>query len=67
MRIYNMSGELVRLLAIGEQPAGAYVNRDRAVHWDGRDRLGQRVASGIYFYELQANELSQTHRMVLMK
>ena len=67
MRIYNMSGELVRLLAIGEQPAGAYVNRDRAVHWDGRDRLGQRVASGVYFYELQANEFSQTHRMVLMK
>ncbi|MCZ6677828.1 MAG: T9SS type A sorting domain-containing protein, partial [Candidatus Poribacteria bacterium] len=67
LRIYNLSGELVRTLAIGRQSAGVYLSRDGAVYWDGRDDAGQSVASGVYFYQLVAGEYKQTRRMVLMK
>ncbi len=67
VRIYNITGELVRWFEIGKQPAGAYLNREKAAYWDGRDRLGQPVASGVYFYELLTDGFSQTRRMVMMK
>ena len=67
VRIYNINGELVRSFEIGKQLASAYLNREKAVHWDGRNNLGQPVASGIYFYQLLADGFSQTRRMVLMK
>ena len=52
--IYNLKGESVRRLSIGFQTAGIYRTRDRAAYWDGRNSLGEPVASGIYFYALQA-------------
>ena len=67
VRIYNIKGELVRSLELGKQPAGAYLNQQKAVYWDGRNNLGQPTASGIYFYELLTDRFSQTRRMVLMK
>ena len=67
MRIYNLKGELVRSFKIGKQPAGAYLNREKAVYWDGRNNLGQSVASGIYFYQFLVDGFSQTRRMSLMK
>jgi len=67
VRIYNIKGELMRSIELGRQTAGAYLNREKAVHWNGRDNLGQPVASGIYFYQLLAGQFSQTRRMLLMK
>ena len=34
---------LFRHLALGHQPAGNYITRDRAAYWDGRNGLGERV------------------------
>ena len=62
LRIYDASGRLVRMLAEGARPAGAY-----AEMWDGRDSRGASVASGIYFYRLEAGAFSQTRKMALLR
>ena len=67
VRIYNIKGELVRSIDVGRQAAGAYMNRQRAAYWDGKDDTGQSVASGVYFYQLLADNFSETRRMVVMK
>jgi len=67
IRIYSLSGELVRGLSLGSKSAGVYVSTDRAAHWDGRNEAGESVASGIYFYNIQAGELTATRKMVVAK
>ena len=67
VRIYNVKGELIRSIDVGKQAAGAYTSRQRAAYWDGRDDTGQSVASGVYFYQLLADDFSETRRMVVMK
>ena len=65
--IYDARGSLVRRLALGHQPAGRYTNRSRAAYWDGRNALGEQVASGVYFYQLQTDTLSLLRKMVILK
>ena len=65
--IYNARGVLVRHLELGHQPAGYYVAKSRAAYWDGRNRVGERVSSGVYFYELRAGDVSQLRKMVILK
>ena len=56
--IYNIKGQLIRTLHLGNQKAGVYMTKDKAAHWDGKDSLGQSVASGVYFYTLQVEVAS---------
>ena len=65
--IYNARGVLVRHLELGHQPVGYYVAKSRAAYWDGRNRVGERVSSGVYFYELRAGDVSQLRKMVILK
>ena len=65
--IYNVKGELVRILNLGHQSAGVYVVRSKAVRWDGRDNLGEKVASGVYLYRLQAGNFSSVRKLVVVK
>ena len=65
--IYDASGHVVRTVFSGYQPAGYYLNRSRAAYWDGKNALGERVASGIYFYQLQTDEMSPLRKMVILK
>ncbi len=67
LTIYDMNGGMVRRLAVGHQAAGMYRSRSRAVYWDGRNQLGESVASGLYFYTLIAGEFSGTRRMLILK
>ena len=67
VNIYNTQGTLVRMLTLGHQSAGYYTSRSRAAYWDGRNALGERVASGIYFYQLQTDKISQMRKMVILK
>ena len=67
VRIYEVSGILVRTLHLGHQPAGIYQSRSRAAYWDGKNELGEPVASGIYFYTLTAGDFIGTRRMLIMK
>jgi len=65
--IYSSNGQLVRRLSLGHQSAGVYVSKAQAAQWDGKNSLGQNVASGIYYYTLQAGEFSATRKMVILK
>ena len=65
--IYDTTGQLVRTLSLGFQVAGFYNSRDRAAYWDGRNGLGERVASGLYFYKLETPTFQQTKRMLILK
>ena len=67
LTIYDMNGQLVRRLGLGHQAAGMYQSRSRAAYWDGRNQLGEPVASGLYFYTLTAAEFSATRRMLILK
>ena len=67
LTIYDMNGHLVRRLALGHQAAGMYQSRSRAVYWDGRNQLGESVASGLYFYTLTADTFTATRRMLILK
>lgn len=60
--IYNLLGERVKTIDMGEQAAGTY-----SAHWNGTDFEGRRVASGVYFYTLKADNFSETKKMLLLK
>ena len=65
--IYDTAGTLIRTLSLGFQSAGFYNSRDRAAYWDGRNTLGEPVASGLYFYQLVTPYFQQTKRMLILK
>ena len=65
--IHSVSGQLVRMLALGKQPAGFYITRDKAAYWDGRDESGEKAASGLYFYTIRAGRFTATRKMILAK
>ena len=65
--IYDVTGNVVRSLNLGHQTAGYYRTRSQAAYWDGRNNLNEKVASGIYFYQIQAGEYTATRRMLILK
>ena len=65
--IYDTKGIIVRTLGLGHQAAGYYTSRSRAAYWDGHNGLGENVASGVYFYQLQAGSVSNLRKMVILK
>ena len=67
LTIYAVNGTLVRTLALGHQPAGIYQTHNRAVYWDGKNEVGESVASGIYFYTLTAGDFNTTRKMLIRK
>ncbi|MBC8231401.1 right-handed parallel beta-helix repeat-containing protein [bacterium] len=75
IRIYNAKGQLIRSLRLGTMQAGSYITKERAAYWDGLNNLGQRVASGVYFYTMQVEypkgdaigKYTETRRMVILK
>jgi flagellar hook assembly protein FlgD len=55
-------GNEVRTLIDEERFAGKH-----NIYWNSTDNSGRRVASGIYFYTISADNFTQTKKMVLMK
>jgi hypothetical protein len=62
LRVFDITGRLVRTLVDGEVSAGP-----NEIRWDGRDARGQAAASGIYFYQLDGGERSLTRKGVLLR
>ncbi len=60
--IYNLTGQIVRVLTDGHLAAGAHV-----LAWDGRDERGQEAASGVYIYRLEGPSFAITRRMMLLR
>ena len=65
--IYGMRGEVIRRLELGRMREGSYVTREQAAYWDGRNDLGERVASAVYVYEIRAGEHVERRRMLVLK
>jgi len=58
---------MIQRLDLGHQPIGIYQGKSRAAYWDGRNALGEPVASGVYFYTLTAGDFSATRKMLIRK
>ncbi len=67
IQIYSVNGESIRHLRLGHKPTGKYRTQARAAFWDGRNSDGEYVASGVYFYTLQAGKVVKTRRMIIKK
>jgi hypothetical protein len=67
IKIYNISGQLVRTLNLGHQESGAYLSKERAAYWNGRNEVGERVASGVYIYHIKAGSFYSSKKMVVLK
>ena len=67
LTIYDVRGGVVRALTLGHQTVGVYESRSRAAYWDGKNQLGESVASGVYFYTLTAGKFTATRKMLIAK
>ena len=67
LTIYTVEGKMVRQLILGHQFAGTYQSKGRAAYWDGRNVVGEAVASGLYFYTLTAGDFTATRKMLIRK
>ena len=76
LTIYDIQGRAVRTLDLGHQGAGIYQNKSRAAYWDGKNSVGEPVASGVYFYTLStestrdsvtAGDFTATRKMLIRK
>ena len=65
--IHSANGKLVRALQLGHLSAGIYHRKSRAAYWDGRNELGESVASGVYFYTFTAGDFTATRKMIIRK
>ncbi|MRR09161.1 T9SS type A sorting domain-containing protein [bacterium] len=60
--VYDVAGRLVAKVVDGTMPAGSH-----AASWNGADRGGRQVASGVYFVRLEAAGASQTRRITVVR
>ena len=67
LTIYDTQGRVVRALDLGHQPIGTYEIKSRAAYWDGKNAVGEPVASGVYYYTLKADDFSATRKMLIRK
>ena len=67
LRIYAVDGNLIRRLSLGHKTVGLYQSRSRAAYWDGKNEAGEPVASGVYFYTLEAGDFNATRKMLIRK
>ncbi len=67
LQVYDTSGDVVRTLDLGFKPQGFYMTRSTAAYWDGRNNMGEQVASGVYFYSLNTPDFSATRKMLILK
>lgn len=62
IEIYNVAGQRIREIPTPGAPPGL-----QKVLWDGTDRFGRRVASGVYFYRVVSGDRAQTQKMILLR
>lgn len=66
IRIFTVSGTLVRNWNMGNINAGNYTAKGKAVYWDGKDNHGERVSSGVYFYTLKADDFAAMGKIIFL-
>jgi serine protease len=67
INIYSVSGKLIRTLDLGFKNAGFYLDKDSAAYWDGNNSSGEKVSSGIYFYNVKAGDFMATRKIIITR
>ena len=67
VKIYNVFGQAVRTIDLGQKGIGHYLGKDESIHWDGRNQNGELVPSGVYFYQFRAGKFMAMKKMLLVK
>jgi hypothetical protein len=67
VKIYNVFGQVVRTIDVGQKGIGRYLSKDESIHWDGRNQNGELVPSGVYFYQFRAGKFMAMKKMLLVK
>lgn len=67
IRIYNTTGQLIRILDLGHKRAGLYKDKDEAAYWNGANEAGEQVASGVYIYTINAGDFAVSGKMLMAK
>jgi len=62
LQIFNVLGQRIRTLISGKKVAGSY-----SIEWDGKDDQARPAASGVYVYRLQAGEMTESRKMILLR
>ena len=62
IRIYNLLGELVKVLRNTRQPAGVY-----ELNWDGTDNQNRLIAGGIFIIEMKAGDFIERQKITMLK
>jgi hypothetical protein len=62
LKVYDMTGALVRTLVNESVTAGEYT-----VTWNGTNEVGSEVANGVYFYRLSSGDFTQSRKLVVMR
>jgi len=62
LKVYSLSGELIRTLIDEQQQAGSYM-----IEWNGRNNEGEHVSSGIYFYCLKVGAWTEVRKCAVSK
>ena len=62
LKVYDLLGKEVRTLIDQVQSAG-----EKSIDWDGKDRYGREVSSGVYIYRLQAGEEVRSRKMTILR
>jgi len=65
LTIYNILGQKVRTIKVGQRKKGLYTQKDRAIFWNLKNDSGQQVSKGLYFYQLKAGEFYAIKAMVV--
>jgi hypothetical protein len=67
LNIYNSYGEIVKNFNLGTQEPGHYIDISKAIKWDCKNEFGEKVSSGIYFYELHAGKYVSIKKLVIIQ
>ena len=62
LHIYDAQGKRIYFKALGYRKAGSHT-----AYWDGRNTIGEPVASGVYFYTLHAGTFHATRKMLIQR
>lgn len=67
IQIHDIGGKLVRRLDLGYREAGIYRSKRRAAYWDGKNDQGEKVASGVYIYQMMAGDRRFARKVIVVK
>ncbi|MEW6006689.1 MAG: T9SS type A sorting domain-containing protein, partial [bacterium] len=65
VNIYNILGQKVRTMNLGQKPKGSYTQKNRAIFFDLKNNNGQNLSKGLYYYKIKAGDFSAIKSMVV--